>query len=142
MLTTLSNIPAAAPALEAGFVRRAQEDDVTACLLRPRFPAGKERLILLGFDAYGRLLGVETTRPEKADLCAVPSRCWRALSRDGVHHVVMAHNHPSGTPWPSDADRRCTQKAAALLASLGIELADHLIFVENGHFSFRRAALL
>ena len=51
----------------------------------------------------------------------------------------MAHNHPSGAPWPSDADRRCTLEAALFLRTLGIELADHLIFVERGHFSFRAA---
>lgn len=54
----------------------------------------------------------------------------------------MAHNHPSGLPWPSEADRHATREAMALLRRLGIELADHLIFADAGHFSFRRAGML
>ena len=72
----------------------------------------------------------------------IPPRCWRTLLDGRVATVLMAHNHPSGTPWPSDADIRTTHDAALFLRTMGIELADHLIFVTDGHFSFRTAQMM
>ena len=59
-----------------------------------------------------------------------------------VATVMMAHNHPSGIARPSEADMRCTREAGQFLRLIGIDLSDHLIFVESGHFSFRNAGLL
>ena len=46
----------------------------------------------------------------------------------GARHVWIAHNHPSGTTAPSDADRTLTRAVAERLASAqGAELAGHVI---------------
>ena len=46
----------------------------------------------------------------------------------GARHVWIAHNHPSGTTAPSDADRTLTRAVAERLASAqGAELAGHII---------------
>ena len=54
----------------------------------------------------------------------------------------MAHNHPSGIALPSDTDIGTTHNAALFLRTLGVDLVDHLIFVADGHFSFRTAEML
>lgn len=126
----------------AGFVARAQEDAIARHLLRPHFPSDRELLLLAGFDSYERLTRIERMDGEGDGRCAIPATSWRRLIGRGLHTVIMAHNHPSGSPWPSEADRHATREAMALLRRLGIELADHMIFAEAGHFSFRRAGLL
>jgi DNA repair protein RadC len=54
----------------------------------------------------------------------------------------MAHNHPSGDPTPSAADRDMTRLLARTLGALDIRLLDHLIVTLSGTTSFRRLGLL
>lgn len=130
------------PYAAAGFVPRKAEDDVALQLLRPCFPADGEALLLAGFDAYERLVALERADGDGDGRCSIPPRCWQKLLGRGVKAVLMAHNHPSGAAWPSDADIRCTRETGQFLRLLDIELIDHLIFVDSGHFSFRQARLM
>ena len=130
------------PLALAGFVPRKSEDDIARQLLRPHFPADREILLLAGFDGYERLVRLERADGDASGRCVIPPRNWRNLLEDSVAAVLMAHNHPSGAAWPSDADRHCTQEAALFLRTVDVELIDHLIFVDGGHFSFRQAQLI
>lgn len=55
----------------------------------------------------------------------------REVFRDAIrwcaHSVVVAHNHPSGDPSPSDDDLAVTRRLAEVARIVGIELFDHLI---------------
>jgi DNA repair protein RadC len=130
------------PSALAGFVPSHSEDAVAHQLLRPLFDGDRETLLVAGFDAFDRLVRLERVDGDAGGRCVIPPRCWRALLDGGIATVIMAHNHPSGAAWPSDADRDTTHEAALLLRAMGIDLVDHLIFVELGHFSFRRAEML
>lgn len=56
--------------------------------------------------------------------------------------VILAHNHPSGTLKPSQADINLTNKVKAALKTLDINLVDHLILSSDGFFSFASDGLL
>jgi DNA repair protein RadC len=56
--------------------------------------------------------------------------------------IVIAHNHPSGDPGPSPADRAFTDLMARAGALLGIQLLDHLVVTRRGYFSFAAAGLI
>ncbi len=143
VMTLLAPIdPAADASPRAGFVPCEAEDDVARLLLRPHFAADRETLLLAGFDPFDRLVRLERVGGEDAGRCIIPPRCWRALIGGGVATVIMAHNHPSNIAQPSDADIATTRETALFLRTMGIELVDHLIFVEGGHFSFRSAEML
>lgn len=45
--------------------------------------------------------------------------------------IVLIHNHPSGHPEPSRADRQLTQRLTEAADLLGIRLLDHLILGRN-----------
>lgn len=49
--------------------------------------------------------------------------------------VIISHNHPSGNPAPSEADRMITSKIRSGLAFLDITLLDSLIITADGHTS-------
>jgi len=71
----------------------------------------------------------------------------RAIIEDafrlGTVGLIVAHNHPSGNPNPSEADLAATKELAATAGSLGIQLHDHLIFGAGGDCrSFRALGLL
>lgn len=56
--------------------------------------------------------------------------------------IILAHNHPSGTLKPSDADKKLTQKLKKAAESLDIKVLDHLIITEKAYFSFADENLL
>jgi len=54
----------------------------------------------------------------------------------GATGLILAHNHPSGTLNPSEADKQITQKLKTAAQSLDIKVLDHLIITEKAYFSF------
>jgi DNA repair protein RadC len=50
--------------------------------------------------------------------------------------IVLAHNHPSGTKKPSDADIKITRKLVRFGEFLEMQVIEHLIFANNDYFSF------
>lgn len=54
----------------------------------------------------------------------------------GAVGIILAHNHPSGTLKPSEADKQITQKLKNAGNSLDIKILDHLIITENAFYSF------
>ncbi len=137
-----ARLDATAPTPEDGFSPHDTEDEVATLLLRPLFPRDREMVLLAAFDAHERLVALTPVDGQMADRCAIAPRHWRATLRIGTRHLLMAHNHPSGDASPSGADIEWTREALAFLRFLGVDLVDHLIFTDAGHFSFRRAGLL
>ena len=60
----------------------------------------------------------------------------------GATGLILAHNHPSGTLIPSEADKQITNKLKLASESLDIKVLDHLIITENAYFSFADESLL
>ena len=50
--------------------------------------------------------------------------------------IMVVHNHPSGNPEPSRADKEVTTKLIQAGNILDINLLDHLIIGNNQHYSF------
>lgn len=61
---------------------------------------------------------------------------FRPLVRHNVYGCMIAHNHPSGDPAPSEDDRKLTVRLAAAGELIGIKLLDHIILAVGGHYSF------
>lgn len=130
------------PSALAEFVPLLCADAVVHQLLRPLFDNDRETLLVVGFDAFDRLVRLERVDGEVSGRCVIPPRRWRALLGGRIATVIVAHNHPSGVAGPSDADIEATHEAARFLRTADIDLVDHLIFVEHRHFSFRTAEML
>ena len=60
----------------------------------------------------------------------------------GAVALILAHNHPSGTLKPSQADKEITQKIKNASESLDIRVLDHLIITQKEYFSFADNQLL
>lgn len=71
-----------------------------------------------------------------------PREVFRAAIVASGFCVVLMHNHPSGDPSPSAADRNMTRRIREAGQLLRIELLDHVIMGSDQPFSFREAGLL
>jgi DNA repair protein RadC len=56
--------------------------------------------------------------------------------------LILVHNHPSGDPTPSEADRTMTRQVQDACAALGLVLHDHLIIGKERELSFRARGYL
>ena len=64
-----------------------------------------------------------------------------------AYAIAITHNHPSGDPTPSPADRRLTERLVKAGECLQLPLVDHVIIgMASSHrepyFSFRDAGLI
>jgi DNA repair protein RadC len=55
---------------------------------------------------------------------------------------VLAHNHPSGQAFPSQADIQLTRKLRDGARNLDLYVLDHLIVAGEGYYSFADAGVL
>ncbi len=55
---------------------------------------------------------------------------------------IISHNHPSGNRGPSDSDKNLTYKLRDFAKLIDMQLIDHLIFTDNGYFSFADEGLV
>jgi len=56
--------------------------------------------------------------------------------------VVVAHNHPSGNPEPSEEDIKITRRLVESGKILGIEVLDHIIIGKDAFISLKTKGLL
>ena len=70
----------------------------------------------------------------------------REIIADAAEHrsagILLAHNHPSGDPRPSESDCRATRRLASAAEALDCAVIDHLVFAGGEITSFRRVGLL
>lgn len=80
---------------------------------------------------------------------AHPREILRPVIAGAAHGFVLAHNHPSGDPSPSQADRELTRRIRDAAELLQLRFIDHVIVAEPGRalpdreplFSFREAGM-
>ncbi len=56
--------------------------------------------------------------------------------------IIVAHNHPSGTLRPSQADIDLTRKMKTVGEAIGLPLVDHIIIADGGYYSFLDEGLI
>ncbi len=54
----------------------------------------------------------------------------------GANNIVLCHNHPSGTVKPSQLDIQLTKNLVNFGNMIGLTVIDHIIYTDNGYFSF------
>jgi len=71
-----------------------------------------------------------------------PREVFANAISDRSASIIIAHNHPSGTLKPSNADIQITDRLQKVAKIVGIELLDHVIITKDGYYSFSENALL
>jgi DNA repair protein RadC len=91
---------------------------------------------VLFLDTRHRLIAAEQLFSGTIDGAVVYPRevVKRALEVNAAA-LILTHNHPSGDPEPSEADRSITAKLAQALALIDVRLLDHLVIAGERHVS-------
>ena len=103
--------------------------------------------VLLLDTRHGLLEEKEISHGSLNESIAHPREIFRPAVAKGAYAIAVVHNHPSGDPQPSEADRRLTRRLSEAGTLLQIPLIDHVIIgAKRGelapYFSFRETGLL
>jgi len=71
-----------------------------------------------------------------------PREVFEPAVRNLAAQIILAHNHPSGDPEPSEDDITITKRLVEAGKIMGIEVIDHIIVVKNGFLSFKDKNLI
>jgi DNA repair protein RadC len=97
-----------------------------------------ERFGVLLLDTRLRLIRTAILASGSADGVVVePRDVYREALLASATGVVAFHNHPSGDPMPSGADRLVTVRLVQAGQVLGVTLVDHIILGAGHYYSFR-----
>ncbi len=71
-----------------------------------------------------------------------PREVFEPAVRHLAAQVILAHNHPSGDPEPSEDDLEITKQLTESGKILGIKVIDHIIITKTGFISFKEKNLI
>ena len=103
----------------------------------------QEHFILLTLDGAGHLINKRVVFKGTLNQSLVhPREVFADAIADRSAAIIIAHNHPSGSLEPSDADIKITKQLSEVADIVGIDLIDHIIVSKNGYFSFVKEGIL
>jgi DNA repair protein RadC len=102
------------------------------------FGKKREYLYLLSLDARKNLLAKDLICIGSVNETLIPVReiVRKALLRNALH-IILAHNHPSQDPSPSQEDILVTEKVARACLISGVTMLDHIITAGNDYTSIK-----
>jgi DNA repair protein RadC len=109
----------------------------------PYFNAELECLAVLLLNTRRRVKGHQLLTLGTMDTLLVsPVTVFRGAVIASAAALVLAHNHPSGDPTPSEADIKVTRDLLRAGQLLKIEVLDHVILGAGRHLSLRQLGYL
>src|SRR6266436_1559994 len=105
-----------------------------ASTLVSNFLAGvdREHFLVLMLDQKHKIIGINTVSVGSLTASIVhPREVFKPAILSNAAAIILAHNHPSGAPQPSQEDRVLTVRLVAAGKLLGISILDHVIIVRR-----------
>lgn len=126
-------------------MERFSKPETAAEMVRPLVVrANREMVLVMSLDAKLTPMALEIVSVGSCSACFMDMKdIYRHSIMNNASSIICFHNHPSGDPEPSWDDKVMTQKLGKCGKLLGIELIDHIILGDEGHFfSFRKEGIL
>lgn len=103
----------------------------------------KEHFVIFYLDTRNQEIKRETISVGSLNASLVhPREVFEPAVRNIAAHIIIAHNHPSGEPTPSDEDIKLTHRLREAGKIMGIEILDHIIVTKHTYLSFKEQGIL
>lgn len=96
----------------------------------------KEHFVIIFLDTKNNLILDDVSIGILNASIIHPREVFKRAILNNTSHVIIAHNHPSGDPNPSNEDINTTKRLMEAGKILGINVSDHIIITENRYYSF------
>ncbi|MET3561512.1 DNA repair protein RadC [Enterococcus rotai] len=98
----------------------------------------QEHLVCLYLNTKNEVIKQETVfKGSLNQSVAHPREIFRSAVKYSAARLILAHNHPSGNPTPSESDIHFTQRMQECGKMMGIEVLDHIIIGAQVYISMR-----
>ena len=105
--------------------------------------AKKEHFIALFLNARNQLIHKETISIGTLNASLIhPREVFEPAVKNLAAQIIVAHNHPSNNPEPSEDDLEITMRLKEAGKILGIEIVDHIIVTKNSFISLKEEKLV
>lgn len=103
----------------------------------------EENFLVVFLNAQNEIIKIENVFKGSLTKSEIyPRQIVNLALKHNASALIFVHNHPSGRPHPSIADKKLTKKMKGICEDLEIRILDHIIVGENGHYSFMDAGLI
>lgn len=97
-----------------------------------------ECVILVCLDGKGQMIAEKKLSDGSVKMSLIsPREIFIEALKCRAVNIILVHNHPSGDPTPSRADRELTRNLLELGEKMDIPLLDHIIIGDNRYTSFK-----
>ena len=97
----------------------------------------KEHFIAAALSAKGEIIGHSVISIGDLSSSIVhPREVYQFAIMMNAASIIIAHNHPSGDPEPSEEDIRVTERLRECGEILGIKCVDHIVIGDDAYRSF------
>ena len=98
----------------------------------------EEQMVMFALNTKHQIIGAFTISKGSLNASIVhPREIFKRAFLVNAHAIMLAHNHPSGDPSPSQEDEAITKRLIEAGKLLGIEILDHLIVGDQCFRSLR-----
>jgi DNA repair protein RadC len=117
--------------------------DVASLLMDEMRFLDRENFRTVSLNTKNQVLGVDSVSVGSLNSSqAHPREVFKDPIRRSAAAIILAHNHPSGDPTPSQEDIAVSRRLVEAGRILGIEVLDHLIIGDGRFTSFKERNLL
>lgn len=100
-----------------------------------------ECVVVVCLDAKGQMICEKKLSEGSVNMSLIsPREIFLAALECKAVNILLVHNHPSGDPTPSRADKELTYNVKETGERMGILLLDHVVIGDNCYVSFREHA--
>lgn len=118
-------------------------EDAGEFLIKEFVNEKQEKLKVLGLNAKGKLVKLETIAVGGLNnVSMTPREIFRVPIECECYNIIIAHNHPSGDPTPSEEDITFTEFFVEMGRALRIEILDHIVVGGENYISMRKNKLV
>ena len=97
----------------------------------------QENFIVLMLNTKNHVIGEERISKGTLDSSVIhPREVFKSAIKNSASRIILAHNHPSGDPMPSQADLEITEKVVEAGEILKIPVVDHIIIGDERFWSW------
>jgi len=98
----------------------------------------QEHFVVVCLNTRDAVITTKTVSVGTLDTTLVhPREVFRHAIKVNAAGVILAHNHPSGDPTPSDEDLKMTKRLVECGQLLGIHVIDHVVLATDRSTSMR-----
>lgn len=103
----------------------------------------QEHFLVILLNTKNKVIGIETiTKGTLTASLVSPREVFRLAIQHSCKSIIIAHNHPSGDPYPSGEDKNVTKILKDAGDILDIKVLDHIIVGSPDCFSFADNGLM